>query len=75
MDGTRSWEKEYGRLALFPSAKKNQGLDFIHLVKEVVEGKGRMVKTVETVSIAENTNANQSLGDGKPMYNYFIKVE
>ncbi|KAG5408368.1 hypothetical protein IGI04_004687 [Brassica rapa subsp. trilocularis] len=55
--------------------KKNQGLDFIHLVKEVVEGKGRMVKTVETVSIAENTNANQSLGDGKPMYNYFIKVE
>lgn len=46
------------------SARKNQGVDFIHLVKEVVEGKGKMVKTVETVSIGENTNANQSLGDG-----------
>nr|VDD19016.1 unnamed protein product [Brassica oleracea] len=44
--------------------RKNQGVDFIHLVKEVVEGKGKMVKTVETVSIGENTNANQSLGDG-----------
>ncbi|WZZ30519.1 hypothetical protein YC2023_013920 [Brassica napus] len=46
------------------SARKNQGVDCIHLVREVVEGKGKMVKTVETVSIGENTNANQSLGDG-----------
>lgn len=51
-----------------PSSK--QGLDFIHLVKELVERKGKMIKTVETMSIAKNTNANsvnQSLGDGKPV--------
>ncbi|KAJ4908483.1 glycosyltransferase family protein 2 [Raphanus sativus] len=53
-----------------PSPK--QGVDFIRLVKEIVEQKGKMVKlkTVETMTIAENTNAssvNQSLGDGKPV--------
>lgn len=49
-----------------PSPK--QSLDFIHLVKELVEQKGKRIKTVETMHIAENTNANsvnQSLGDGK----------
>ncbi|CAH2072923.1 unnamed protein product [Thlaspi arvense] len=48
----------------------NQRLDFIRLVKELVERKGKRIKTVETMSIAENTNANsvnQSLGDGKPV--------
>ncbi|CAH8281933.1 unnamed protein product [Eruca vesicaria subsp. sativa] len=60
--------------SIVSSATKNpppkQGLDFIHLVKELVERKGKMIKTVETMSIAENTNAsrvNQSLGDGKPV--------
>ncbi|KAJ0260844.1 hypothetical protein HA466_0040840 [Hirschfeldia incana] len=57
--------------SIVSSATKNpsprQGLDFIRLVKEIVEQKGKMVKTVETMSIAENTNTesvNQSLGDG-----------
>ncbi|KAL0736042.1 hypothetical protein Bca4012_012252 [Brassica carinata] len=60
--------------SIVSSATKNpspkQGLDFIHLVKELVERNGKMTKTVETMSIAENTNANsvnQSLGDGKPV--------
>ncbi|KAL0842998.1 hypothetical protein Bca101_016243 [Brassica carinata] len=46
------------------SATKNpspkQGPDFIRLVKKLVEQKGKMVKTVEAMSIA----VNQSLGDG-----------
>ncbi|CAN7141257.1 unnamed protein product [Brassica rapa subsp. narinosa] len=54
--------------SIISSATKN--LDFIHLVKELVEREGKMIKTVETMSIAENNNANsvnQSLGDGKPV--------
>ncbi|KAF8115944.1 hypothetical protein N665_0025s0379 [Sinapis alba] len=59
-----------------PSPK--QGLDFIRLVKELVERNGKMIKTVETMSIAENTNANsvnRSLGDGKPVASWSPEVD
>lgn len=52
------WRNEFLQ-SILSSATKNQGLAFIHLVNEVVERKGKMIKTVETVSIEENTNANQ----------------
>ncbi|ESQ46892.1 hypothetical protein EUTSA_v10028084mg [Eutrema salsugineum] len=68
--------------SIVSSATKNpspkQGLDFIHLVKELVERKGKMIKTVETMSIAENTNAksvNRSLGDGKPVAYWSPEVD
>lgn len=60
------WSNEF----LHSIASPKQSLDFIHLVKELVEQKGKRIKTVETMNIAENTNANsvnQSLGDGKPV--------
>ena len=60
--------------SIVSSATKNpspeHGLDFIQLVKELLEQKGKKVKTVETMSIAENTNAesvNQWLEDDKPV--------
>ncbi|KAG7555023.1 Nucleotide-diphospho-sugar transferase [Arabidopsis suecica] len=60
------WSNEF----LHSIASSKQSLDFIHLVNELVEQKGKRIKTVETMDIAENTNANsvnQSLGDGMPV--------
>ncbi|XP_024012625.1 uncharacterized protein LOC18017290 isoform X2 [Eutrema salsugineum] len=60
--------------SIISSATKNPSLkpslDFIHLVKELVERKGKRIKNVEMMGIAENTNdnsVNQSLGEGKPV--------
>lgn len=67
------WSSELLR-SIASSATKNPSpkpsLDFIHLVKELVKQKGKRIKTIESMGIAENINAksvNQSLGDGKPV--------
>ncbi|CAN6805829.1 unnamed protein product [Brassica oleracea] len=71
--------------SIVSSATKNpspqHGLDFIHLVKELLEQKGKKVKTVETMSIAENINVrsvNQWLEDGldgKPVVYWSHEVD
>ncbi|CAA7039840.1 unnamed protein product [Microthlaspi erraticum] len=51
-----------------PSLKPS--VDFIQLVKELVERNGKKINNVEMMGIAENVDAkslNQSLGDGKPV--------
>ncbi|CAN6810837.1 unnamed protein product, partial [Brassica oleracea var. botrytis] len=71
--------------SIVSSATKNpspqHGLDFIHLVKELLEQKGKKVRTVETMSIAENINVrsvNQWLEDGldgKPVVYWSHEVD
>ncbi|KAL0728238.1 hypothetical protein Bca4012_024331 [Brassica carinata] len=61
--------------SIVSSATKNKGLDFVHVVKEVVELKGKMIKTVEMMSIGENTNANTLFGDGKPVVYWSREVD
>ncbi|VVB14263.1 unnamed protein product [Arabis nemorensis] len=67
------WSNEFLQ-SIASSATKNPSpkpsLDFIHLVKELVKRKGKRIKTIERMGIAENIDAksvNQSLGDGKPL--------
>ncbi|CAH8303582.1 unnamed protein product [Eruca vesicaria subsp. sativa] len=74
------WSNEF-MPSIVSSATKNlspkHGLDFIHLVKELVEQKGNMIKTVETMSISENINAksvNQSMGEAKPVVYWLPEV-
>ncbi|KFK25502.1 hypothetical protein AALP_AA8G123000 [Arabis alpina] len=67
------WSNEFLRSI----ASSKQSLDFIHLVKELVKQKGKRIKTIETMSIAENIDArsvNQSLGDGKPLVSWSPEV-
>ncbi|CAN8299432.1 unnamed protein product [Cochlearia groenlandica] len=58
-------------------ASTNQSVDFVQLVKELVKQKGKRIKALETMSIAENINAksvNQTLGDGKPVVSWSPKI-
>ncbi|XP_010491984.1 PREDICTED: uncharacterized protein LOC104769466 [Camelina sativa] len=73
------WSNEFLH-SIASSATKNptpkQSIDFIHLVKELVEQKGKRIKTLETMGVADNTvtSTNQSLGDGKAVFYWSPEV-